>query len=287
MLTGFFAKKRDIINKETRKKLSEMLVRITLPAMIIYSYNQEFSSELLQKSWIMIVYSFAIHIFTIIISTFIFNKFKKDTKNVLKFIIIYSNCGYMGLPILEALYGKTGIFYASIYITAFNIFTWTNGVMIFTGEKDIKAFKKALINPGIIAVFIGMIIFVFSVKFPYPILQTLEILGTMTTPLSMLIIGSLIADVKLKELFSGWELYYVTLIRLIILPLIVLFVLKLAGIDDIVLLGACVTTAAMPAAANTAVFAERYNGDSTFASRAVAFTTILSMVTIPAIISLI
>ena len=279
MMIGFFAKKRDIINKETRKKLSEMLVRITLPAMIIYSYNQEFSDELLQNGWIMIVYSFAIHIFTIIISSFIFNKYPKDRKNILKFITIYSNCGYMGLPILEALYGKVGIFYASMYITAFNIFTWTNGVMIFTGEKDIKALKKALLNPGIIAVFIGMIVFIFSVKLPYPVLKTFEVLGTM--------IGSLIADVKLKELFSGWTLYYVTLIRLIILPLIVLFILNLAGITDAILLGACVTTVAMPAAANTAVFAERYNGDSAFASRAVAFTTILSMLTIPAILSFI
>lgn len=287
MVTGFVATKRDIINQETRKKLSEMLVRITLPAMVIYSYNQEFSQELLEKGWIMIVYSFGIHIFAAIISGFIFNKFPKDTKNILKFATIYSNCGYMGLPILEALYGKVGIFYASMYITAFNIFTWTNGVMIFTGEKNAKAFKKALINPGIIAVFTGMIIFIFSIKLPYPVLKTFEILGTMTTPLSMLIIGSLIADVELKELFSGWALYYISLIRLIVLPLFVLVVLKILGINDATLLGACVTTVAMPAAANTAVFAERYNGDAAFASRTVAFTTILSMITIPAILYLI
>jgi len=287
MVTGFAAKKCGIINLETRKKLSEMLVRITLPAMIIYSYTQQFSSELLQKGWIMLVYSFTIHIFSIILANFIYYKYPKDMKNVLKFITIYSNCGYMGLPILEALFGKTGIFYASMYITVFNIFTWTNGVMIFTGEKDIKSFKKALVNPGIIAVFIGIIIFIFSIKLPLPVIKTFEILGTMTTPLSMLIIGSLIADVKFKELFSGAALYYGAAVRLIVLPLITLGVIKLTGITDTVLIGACVTTAAMPAAANTAVFAERYNGDSAFASRTVAFTTILSMITIPAILSLI
>jgi len=286
MVVGFIAKKRDIINQETRKKLSEMLVRITLPAMIIYSYNQEFSQELLENGRIMIVYSFGIHLFAIIVSGFIFNKFPEDTKKILKFVIIYSNCGYMGLPVLEALYGKIGIFYASIYITAYNIFTWTNGVMIFTGEKNIKAFKKALLNPGIIAVFIGMIILLFSIKLPYPVLRTFEILGTMTTPLSMLIIGSLIADVKFKELFSGWALYYVSLIRLVIIPLLVLVVLRIMGIHDEILLGACLTTVAMPAAANTAVFAERYNGDSALASRIVAFTTIMSMVTIPIILNL-
>lgn len=284
MIVGFAARKTDIINRETRKKLSEMLVRITLPAMIIYSYNQEFSPELLQNGKIMIIYSFAIHLVSIFLAGILFRKYPKKTGDILKFITIYTNCGYMGLPILEALYGKTGIFYASMYITAFNIFTWTNGVMIFTGQKDLKAYKKALLNPGIVAVVIGMIIFIYQIKLPFPVLKTAEILGAMTTPLSMLIIGSLIADVRPDQLLKGRELYYAAFIRLILIPTAVLIILKIIGITDNILLGACVTTVAMPAAANTAVFSERYNGDSAFGSRAVAFTTILSMVTIPALL---
>ncbi|NSW91496.1 MAG: AEC family transporter [Firmicutes bacterium] len=287
MITGFVAKKRDIINNDTIKKLSEILLRITLPAMIIFSYNRQFSKELLAKGGIMLVYSLAIHLFGILLGNIIYWKYPKNIKNVLKFVTIYSNCGYMGLPVLEALYGQTGIFYASIYITIFNILTWTNGVMIFTGEKDIKSMKKALVNPGIIAVFIGLVIFFFSIKLPYPILKTLEMFGSMTTPLSMLIIGALIANTDFKKLFSGFALYYVTAIRLIILPLLTLITLKITGINDYTLLGSCVATAAMPAAANTAVFAERYNGDSVFASRVVAFSTIISMITIPVIFLLV
>lgn len=287
MVIGFVAKKRDIINNETTKKLSELLLRITLPAMIIFSYNQEFSKDLLTKGGIMLIYSVSIHILGILLGNILYWKYPDDIKNVLKYVTIYSNCGYMGLPVLEALYGQTGIFYASIYVTIFNIFTWTNGVMIFTGEKDIKTMKKALVNPGIIAVFIGLFIFIFSIKLPYPVLKTLEMFGTMTTPLSMLIIGALIANMDFKKLFSGFALYYVTAIRLIVLPLIVLIVLRILGITDVVLLGTCVTTAAMPAAANTAIFAERYNGNSGLASRIVAFSTIASMITIPIILSLI
>jgi transposase len=156
-----------------------------------------------------------------------------------------------------------------------------------TGKRDIKSMKKALINPGIIAVFIGLFIFIFSIKLPYPVAKTLEMFGTMTTPLSMLIIGALIANMDFKKLFSGLALYYVTAIRLIILPLLVLIAMKILGITDTMLLGTCVTTAAMPAAANTAIFAERYNGNSALASRIVAFSTIASMITIPIILSLI
>jgi predicted permease len=287
MVIGFVAKKRNIINDETTNKLSEILLRITLPAMIIFSYNQEFSKDLLAKGGIMLVYSLVIHVFGILLGNIIYWKYPDDIKNVLKFVTIYSNCGYMGLPVLEALYGQIGIFYASIYITIFNIFTWTNGVMIFTGKRDIKSMKKALINPGIIAVFIGLFIFIFSIKLPYPVAKTLEMFGTMTTPLSMLIIGALIANMDFKKLFSGLALYYVTAIRLIILPLLVLIAMKILGITDTMLLGTCVTTAAMPAAANTAIFAERYNGNSALASRIVAFSTIASMITIPIILSLI
>ncbi len=287
MVTGFVAKKRNIINDETTNKLSEILLRITLPAMIIFSYNQEFSKDLLTKGGIMLVYSLVIHVFGILLGNIIYWKYPDDIKNVLKFVTIYSNCGYMGLPVLEALYGQIGIFYASTYITIFNIFTWTNGVMIFTGKRDIKSMKKALINPGIIAVFIGLFIFIFSIKLPYPVAKTLEMFGTMTTPLSMLIIGALIANMDFKKLFSGLALYYVTAIRLIILPLLVLIAMKILGITDTMLLGTCVTTAAMPAAANTSIFAERYNGNSALASRIVAFSTIASMITIPIILSLI
>ena len=135
MVIGFVAKKRNIINDETTNKLSEILLRITLPAMIIFSYNQEFSKDLLTKGGIMLVYSLVIHVFGILLGNIIYWKYPDDIKNVLKFVTIYSNCGYMGLPVLEALYGQIGIFYASIYITIFNIFTWTNGVMIFTGKE--------------------------------------------------------------------------------------------------------------------------------------------------------
>jgi predicted permease len=287
MVIGFVAKKRNIINDETTNKLSEILLRITLPAMIIFSYNQEFSKDLLTKGGIMLVYSLVIHVFGILLGNIIYWKYPDDIKNVLKFVTIYSNCGYMGLPVLEALYGQIGIFYASIYITIFNIFTWTNGVMIFTGKRDIKSMKKALINPGIIAVFIGLFIFIFSIKLPYPVAKTLEMFGTMTTPLSMLIIGALIANMDFKKLFSGLALYYVTAIRLIVLPLLVLMVMKILKISDTMLLGTCVTTASMPAAANTAIFAERYNGNSALASRIVAFSTIVSMITIPIILSLV
>ena len=156
----------------------------------------------------------------------------------------------MGFPVLESLFGKTGVFYGSIYVAVFNAFIWTYGVMLFSKGREQTSVIKAMINPGIVSVIIGMFIFIFSIELPKPILQTLDMVGSMTAPLSMLIVGALLADTNLKDIFTGFEVYYGTALRLIVIPLITILALSLTGLDR-ELLRVCVVLVAMPAAANT------------------------------------
>ncbi|HWQ73455.1 MAG TPA: AEC family transporter, partial [Desulfitobacteriaceae bacterium] len=167
----------------------------------------------------------------------------------------------------------------------YNILTYTLGEMLFTDNKDFKAFKKSLINPGNIAVLIGLLLFIFSIKLPYQIQATLDTIGGTTTPLSMLIVGSMLAEIEVKELFKGFELYYGSFIRLVAVPLLVYGFLKIIGVSGMDL-GIPVLIAAMPAAANSVIFATRYGGDSEFASRMIFITTVLSAITIPLILLL-
>jgi predicted permease len=187
-----------------------------------------------------------------------------------------------GLSLLASLFGNIGVLYGSVYIAAFNIFLWTNGVMIFSDTKklDRNTIKKVLLNPGIVSVVIGILLFIFSLKLPAPVASAVEMVGSMTSPLSMLIIGATIADCELKKLFRGWNLYYITAVRLILIPLLAFVVLKLVGLPDM-LLKVCVLVVAMPIATTTAIFAELYDSDSIFASRTVVFSTLLSIITIP------
>jgi malate permease and related proteins len=286
MVVGYFARKKDIINSEVNRGLSELLLNITLPFMIIASFNFEFSKDMLYKAGILLFYSFIIHIVSAIVSKYIYHRYPEKTKGVLRFITVFSNCGYMGYPVVESIYGKIGIFYTAIFNIPFNIFCFTLGVMFYTGQKDFKTMKRALVNPGLISVAIGLILFVFSIELPFPVYRTLELVGSTTTPLSMIIIGSMLADIKVKDIFSGFELYYGLVVRLIVIPLVVLFVLKSFGVSGMYL-GIPVLISAMPAAANTAVFAEKYGGDSAFASRMIFLTTVLSSITIPLIILLV
>jgi predicted permease len=281
MAAGFISRKVSIIDEESNRKLSKLLLYVTSPCLTIVAFNLKFSKDMLYNIGIILAFSVAIHLFSIIIGQFIYCKYPQNVRSVLKFITIYSNCGFMGFPILEGLYGKEGIFYGSIYMAVFNLFLWTNGIMIFTGKKDMKTIKKVLTNPGIIAVFLGMIVFLFSIKIPYPIFKAIDLIGSMTIPLSMIIVGARLCAVDdFKKLFSGKAMYYASIIRLIAIPAFVLAVLKAIGFDD-KLTVICTMLVSMPAAANTVMFAELYCGDAELASRIVALTTLMSILTIP------
>lgn len=283
---GFIAKKKNIIDDASGKKLSELLLMVTTPAMILSSFQFDYSSEMLKNVFVILGFAFAAHVLSLLVGLLLYRRYPENIKKVLRFITIFTNCGFMGFPMLESLYGKTGVFYGSIYLAVYNLFVWTVGVMIFSGKRDLKSIWKAMLNPGTIAVFIGMFLFVFSLKLPYPVAKAFDMTGAMTAPLAMLIVGSILAGVDFKSLLSGFPLYYGILIRNILLPLATVFILRALGFNDIVL-GVCVSVIAMPAGANTPIFAELYGGDPLFASKVVAFSTLFSIISIPLVLLLV
>ena len=143
MIVGMIAAKRGIINEEVRKRLSELLLYITSPFLVVLSFNFKFSPDMLINAGIVFAFSFAIHGFTAILGRYPFVKFPLDKEKVLRFIIVFSNCGFMGFPVAESLYGRMGVFYASIYNVVFHIFVWTYGVMLFSSDRKSASIKKA------------------------------------------------------------------------------------------------------------------------------------------------
>lgn len=284
ILIGFIIRKLNILTLELNRGLSDFLLYVTLPFSIIVSFNIPFSKTMFSNAGIVLLISLAIHIFAIFISKFLFFNYPPGANKVLRAAAIFSNCGFMGFPILTGIYGTQGIFYGSFYVLTFNILIWTVGVRIFTGNKETTLWKQA-INPPVFAVVAGLILFVFSLKLPAPIFKTLEMVGSMTTPLSMIIIGSLLTEIKLSKAFTGLSIFYVSAIRLLVLPLIVIFFSALFGIRGIVL-GVPALATAMPIGALVAIFAEKYGADALLASRAVFLSTLLSMITIPAVVAL-
>ncbi len=285
ILVGFIIRKLELLNRELNKGLSDFLLYVTLPFSIVISFNIPFSKALLSNAAIVLLISIIIHVFAIFISKLLFYKYQPAAQRVLRATTIFSNCGFMGFPILAGIFGTRGVFYGSFYVLTFNILIWTAGVIIFTGKRDADSWKQAL-NPAVISVVIGLILFIFSIKLPMPIYKTLEMVGSMTTPLSMIIIGSLLTEIKFSEVFSGFAIFYATIIRLLVMPLIAILILMLLGVKGLIL-GVPVLASAMPIAATVVVFAEKHGADALLASRAVFLSTLMSIITIPTIIGLI
>ena len=286
IIAGYIVMKFGILNDQLNKGLSSLVLKVTLPAMIIKSMQFEFSREVLLTSFKMIVLSLFVHGIAILISYVVPKLLKEQTTkgDVIQFMLVFSNVGYMGYPVIYAIYGDMGVFYAALFNIPFNVLIWTLGVTIMTrnsqrgsGKLD---YRKVLMNPGIIAVALGFSLFLLSIKIPYVIYETLHGIGEMTVPLSMLVVGAMLGEMPLREVFNEGKLIVVSVVRLVVIPLITLMVLSLMGFEGM-LLGVPVVITGMPAAANTAVFSTLYDAAPHFASKGVFITTLLSMITIP------
>ncbi len=277
---GFFARKRNIISGDMTKKLSDLILRVTQPLLVITSFNFELSKEMLRNVGLIFLLSMGIHVFSMLVSQILYPRYPNNIKSVLKYVTVFSNCGFMGFPVLESIMGSIGVLYGSIYVIPFSMLTLSYGVVVFTGKSDKDTLKKILVHPVIISVAIGMILFLLQIKLPEPMYKAASMVGSMTSPLSMLIVGALLANAPIRKMFQGLPVYYGSVVRLVLLPVLVMGVLRCFALPDDVL-RTCVILTAMPAAVNTAIFAEKYGGDAELASRFVGISTILSTVTIP------
>src|SRR5690606_41856987 len=196
--------------------LSELLLKITNPLLVLSSFQMDFSQDILSNMAVIFLFAVIANTVAILLGQLLFAKFDSERKKVMKFAAVYSNCGFMGFPVLESLFGRTGVLYGSIFVAVFNIFIWTNGVAVFSsrGKLDKESLKKIALNPGIITVVLGIILLIFSVRLPGPVAKAVDLVGSMTIPLSMLIVGATVAGCRFSELLRGWDLYYIRAIRL-------------------------------------------------------------------------
>ena len=287
LLMGFAAGKAGVIDQTASKKLAGVMLYVTSPMLVLNSFFITFTGErLINIFWTMGMAMF-MFLLSIWLSKLIYGRFPEKTSPILRFTAVFSNCGYMGLPIMYALYGDDGVIYGSVYIVAFNIMLWTYGYALFGGRGTKREIAvKVFANPCIIAVYTGMIIFIFGLAVPVPVASAVTVVGDMTMPVSMLIIGAVISSARLRDVFSDWRVYLSSFVRLVLMPLIALALASIPGIPHMPA-AVIVTASAMPAAANTTVFAEMFDKDAMFASKCVSVSTLLSIITIPTIVSLI
>lgn len=289
ILVGFYGGKKKIITSELNNGLTDILIKIALPFMIVSSFIFTYDSTIKANVVKTFYYSLAAYLIVAFFSYLLLIPIKNNKKTILHFGNVFVNTGYVGFPILYSIYGSEGVIYGSIFNMFFVIFLWTYGIMLYSGKFDKKDFKnemkKVMFNPSIIAVFIGLIIMIFDLKINIAILSSLRSIGNISGPLSMLIIGVILSNVKIKNHLKDWTIYYGIVVKLIIIPVIIYFI-SISFIETSKAINSVIIMTAMPAAAMTSIFAESYNKEKEYAAIIVSSTTLISLITVPILLKI-
>lgn len=281
---GFFCGKLKIITQEGKQVLSNLLVQIILPAMVLNSYFSEFDPEVLNNLLLAFFWStVAIVIAMAISALFVFLR-KTNQKKLLWFALSFSNAAFMGFPLIQGLFGTEGLLYASAFVTMFNVFVWSVGYAVMSGEKNVGQIGKSIgKNPVTYAVLVGLLIYLCRIPVPEVIRQPVSLVGTMTTPLSMLIIGVMIAQSKISNILGNKEIWFASFIRLVLIPAVTVVLFSVCGVSGMVK-SVVLILAACPTAAITSVLAVQFHHDEVVGAGTVVLSTILSIVTLTVLV---
>ena len=294
LAVGFIAGKLKIMDSVASKRFSKLILSIAQPALIIHSLSKTaYSVENLKLGALTFVFGFALLAFSALIAYVVCIKIKDlDDRKIMEFTMNFGNVGFIGIPILGSLIGDVGEFMASFFIATFNIMLWTWGIAILARKRsDIKlTLKKIFLNFGTVPSIIGFIIFIIpsvipSFKMPVFATQTLSYVSSLCTPVSMLIIGALLATVSLKSFFTSSKIYFVCAVKLFVIPMLVCLVMKLLGFGDLWIIFAT-TISAMPSATSISMLAELYDIKPGFSAQCVGATSLLSIASMPCVIYL-
>ena len=292
MACGFFARKRNIIDDVASKRLSALIIKIGQPLMIISALVEaEFSYENLTDGLIIVALGMVLHVLMAAMAFILCKGFRDlDERKITEFSLVFTNAGFIGFPIMQALFGPKGLFLASFYVISFHLFLWSWGIAILARKRpDIKlTVKKIFINLGSVPCLIGVLLYMAVIPFPNFVIPAfvskfMMYLSNLCTPISVLITGALLATRTPKQIFGSKKIYYFSAMKLVAIPLVVCVIAKLMGLPEYLILFATVE-AALPSAATITMFSEMYDLNAGYASQTVGTSSLLSVGTLPLVL---
>jgi len=278
---GYGITKAGMFSDKARADLTNIVIYVVLPCNIFASFGGDISPEILRQSGIILLVSFGLQGTYIILNKILYRRFSPQRQAVLKYATISNNAGFLGLPVIEAVFGPTGLLFGSIMLIPMRIFMWTSGLSLFTRTNTKEKVKTIATHPCIWAVILGFGYIFAPFTLPEFLGNTIAAIGRTTTVLAMLVVGSVLSGFEVKTALDK-DCFYYSFLRLIAIPAVMFGALRLLGVDPLVT-GVAVLSAAMPAAVVTAMLAEKYGQDSEFASKTIFVSTLLSIVTLPVI----
>ena len=285
MVVGYILGKAKIITEQGSVSMSNVVMYTAIPAMLIVSFQRELIPSDLGNFGMALVLSLAIHVLGALLSRLLIRDADPKRISTLRFAVTFSNCGFMGYPMMTALLGTIGVFYGSAYVVIFNLLGWTWGVYLMTGDRKKLSLRPILLNPGVLGVVIAMALYLFRVTLPEVILTPVTYFSYLNTPVPMLILGYQLSHADFRTAFRGVSAWMTLLLRLILMPLLTIGLCLVLRIDSAVAM-ALVIAAATPPAALLSLFSAKFDTDSALASSVVSVQTALSVLTMPVLIGL-
>lgn len=291
IVIGYLVGKINWITASGQKEITKLVLNVTMPATIILAMQVPFSLERIQNILTLLAIMLACYIFMYLLGLVVSRFLPGDLgqKDIFHMGMLLSNTSFMGYPIVLALIGEDALFYAVICGGfLFEIVSWTLGIHVIgrnvSGNKG--GLKNAILNPGVLSIFIGGILFLTNTKIPEPLFSTMNLLSRATSPLAMLVVGLILSRSNIRKAIKDWRIYVASIVKLLVNPLVILFVLKLLNFGGIFII-IPVMLLSMPTAAYVAMFSDNLGNDKSLASQLVFVCSLLSLITIPIIGTLI
>lgn len=293
IVVGYIVGKREIITTAGQKELTNLVLKVTMPATIILALQLDYTTERMLTAIKIILIVITAYICIIILSRLASKCYKVSnaTKDLISIGLVLPNTAFMGYPIVLSILGKEALFFAVLGAgLIFEIISWTYGIYTI-GRNTAFDFKEnlarnILLSPGILSIIIGLSLFLLSIKIPEPLNSTMTILGQATSPLAMLVVGILLSRSNIKECIITPKLYLIAITKLLVFPMIIFLALRLLGFVGMELI-IPVIMLSMPTAAYVAMFSAKVGNDTNMASQMVFISSLLSVLTIPVMVMLV
>lgn len=284
MGVGFFLTRKKFFSEKAPVDFSKIIAEVCNPALLICkALDKEGTAT--REDLLFAVLIAAIYYLVLIAISYLLPRLvgaKKSEMKFYKMLTVYSNMGFMGIPLISAVLGSTAIAYLSIFIMVFNVLIYTHGMKVLTNEGGGVTKKlewRKMLNPGMIAAILSIVIILMDISLPKIVDDAVQYIGASTTFLSMFVIGMALAQISFRELFTDTKLYRFIVLRYMVIPAIVAFCLK-PIMNDANLLGVIVLTLALPAGNLALMMAEQYNLDTKLLTKSIVLTTLCSLVTV-------
>ena len=270
MILGLILSKTGLLTEHGSKDMANILLYAVIPCVIIRSYITDFTMEKLYGLLMSAV-------------SYIIYGMRKPIDN---FGTAFCNAGFIGIPLVTAVFGNEAAFYVASFASILNLLQWTYGIVIITRRKDMINIKKVFVNPVTISLVIGLFLFITGIKLPGVINSTMAGVAALNTPAAMIVLGYYLSCVRIRDLLLNPSLYLASFVRLIIIPLLTLLVLYIipAGHGQIGMI--TLIAAATPVGTSTAIFAQKFGQDYERAVCMVCLSTLFSIITMPVVMYL-